>query len=397
MAHPNSTASLEKMLFQFLSAPDPMLSMLEWLCDQLMEAEFSARLGADKHERSESRNEYRAGFRPRRFDTRMGTMYLMVPKPRKGGYIPFFVTERKRSEAALMNVIQEAFINGVSTRKIDRLAKSLGIHSISRSQVSEITKELNVQVVEFRNRKLEAVYPVLWVDALYEKIRDNGHVKNMAVHVVCGLRMDGTRDILAVEPMYEESEASYRHLFDSLKARGMKTVWLVVSDAHKGLTASVRKSFVGASWQRCKVHFMRNIMAHIPAKEKASFAARLKQIWMQPDQESAIRYAQMVMDEYESRFPKAIKTLEDGLEDSLQYFRYEQISSRRISSTNMIERLNLEIRRRTNVVGIFPNMDSYIRLVTSYLIEYSEDWSTSRSYIDPKVLHQIATDRTQAA
>jgi len=180
------------MLFQFLNAPDPMLAMLEWLCDQLMDAEFSAKLGAGKHERSESRNEYRAGFRPRRFDTRMGTMYLMVPKPRKGGYIPFFVTERKRSEAALMNVIQEAFINGVSTRKIDRLAKSLGIHSISRSQVSEITKELNVQVGEFRNRKLEAVYPVLWVDALYEKIRDNGHVRNMAVHVVCGLRMDGT-------------------------------------------------------------------------------------------------------------------------------------------------------------------------------------------------------------
>ena len=156
----------------------------------------------------------------------------------------------------------------------------------------------------------------------------------------------------------------------------MESVWLVVSDAHKGLVASVRKSFVGASWQRCKVHFMRNIMAHIPAKEKASFAARLKQIWTQPDYESAVKYAGMVMDEYENRFPKAMEVLEAGLEDSLQYFQYEQISSRRISSTNMIERLNLEIRRRTNVVGIFPNMDSYIRLVTSYLIEYSEDWST---------------------
>ena len=380
-----------------MTAADPMLAMLEWLCDQLMEVEFSAKLGADRHERSETRNEYRAGFRPRRFDTRMGTMYLMVPKPRKGGYIPFFITEKKRSEAALMNVIQEAFINGVSTRKIERLAKSLGIHSISRSQVSEITRELNTQVDEFRNRSLDAVYPVLWVDALYEKIRDNGHVRNMAVHVVCGLRMDGTRDILAVEPMYEESEASYQHLFDSLKARGLESVWLVVSDAHKGLVSSVRKSFVGASWQRCKVHFMRNIMAHIPAKEKSSFAARLKQIWSQPDHASALRYARMVMEEYEDRFPKAIEILEAGLEDSLQYFQYKQIDSRRISSTNMIERLNREIRRRTNVVGIFPSMDSYIRLVTSYLIEYSEDWSTSRSYIDPKVLHQISTDRIHAA
>ena len=397
MAHPNSTVPFEKMLMQFLTAPDPMLAMLEWLCDQLMEVEITTKLGAKRHERTNSRNEYRAGFRPRRFDTRMGTMYLMVPKPRKGGYVPFFVTERKRSEAALMSVIQEAFINGVSTRKIERLAKSLGIDSISRSQVSEITKELNAQVGAFRSRPLEQIYPVLWVDALYEKIRDNGQVKNMAVHIVCGLRMDGTRDILAVEPMYEESEASYKHLFDSLKARGLKTVWLVVSDAHKGLVASVRKSFVGASWQRCKVHFMRNIMAHIQAKEKASFAAKLKQIWLQPDNDSALKYARMFMDEHETRYQKAIEILESGLEDSLQYFQFNQIDSRRISSTNMIERLNREIRRRTNVVGVFPGMDSYIRLVTSYLIEYSEDWSTSRSYVDSKVLYQIAADLIMAA
>jgi putative transposase len=397
MAPLNSTVSFEKMLMQFMTAPDPMLAMLEWLCDQLMEVEITAKLGAEKHERTDSRSEYRAGFRPRRFDTRMGTMYLMVPKPRKGGYIPFFVTERKRSEAALMNVIQEAFINGVSTRKIERLAKSLGIDSLSRGQVSEITRELNTQVGAFRNRPLEKVYPVLWVDALYEKIRDNGQVKNMAVLVVCGLRMDGTRDILAVEPMYEESEASYKHLFDSLKARGLKTVWMVVSDAHKGLVASVKKSFVGASWQRCKVHFMRNIMAHIPAKEKESFAAKLKQIWLQPDKDSALKYARMFMDEYEMRYPKAIETLESGFEDSLQYFQFKQIDSRRISSTNMLERLNREIRRRTNVVGVFPSMDSYIRLVTSYLIEYSEDWSTSRSYVDSKLLEQILLERFKAA
>jgi putative transposase len=176
-----------------------------------------------------------------------------------------------------------------------------------------------------------------------------------------------------------------------------KTIWLVVSDAHKGLIASVRKSFVGASWQRCKVHFMRNIMAHIPAKEKASFAAKLKQIWLQPDIDSAVRYARLFMDEYETRYPKATQTLEAGLEDSLQYFQFKQIDSRRISSTNMIERLNREIRRRTNVVGVFPSMDSYIRLVTSYLIEYSEDWSTSRSYVDSNVLNQIAADLNTAA
>lgn len=218
-----------------------------------------------------------------------------------------------------MSVIQEAFVNGVSTRKIERLAKSLGIESISKGQVSQISKELNAQVTSFRSRRLDKEYPVLWVDALYEKIRVDGHVKNMAVHVVCGLRMDGTRDIIAVNPMYEESEASYNSLFASLKARGLEKVWLVVSDAHKGLVAAVGKSFIGASWQRCKVHFMRNILAHIPAKEKESFAAQLKQIWNQPDQPSAQRYARNFMDAYENRFPKAIEILEEGLEDSLHF------------------------------------------------------------------------------
>lgn len=397
MAYPDSTVPFEKMLFQFMTAEDPMLAMLEWLCAQLMEVEITAKIGAEKYERSSSRKESRAGYRPRRFDTRVGTIYLMVPKPRKGGYIPFFVTERKRSEAALISVIQEAFVNGVSTRKIERLAKSLGIESISKGQVSQISKELNAQVNAFRSRRLDKEYPVLWVDALYEKIRADGYVKNMAVLVVCGLRMDGTRDIIAVDPMYEESEASYNSLFASLKSRGLEKVWLVVSDAHKGLVAAVGKSFIGASWQRCKVHFMRNILAHIPAKEKESFAAQLKQIWNQPDQPSAQRYARNLMDEYETRFPKAIEILEEGLEDSLQYLSYKKIDSRKISSTNVLERLNREIRRRTNVVGVFPSMDSYIRLVTTYLIEYSEDWSTSKAYVDPKALARISEAKATAA
>lgn len=397
MAYSNSNLPFEKMLLKFVAKEDPMLEMLKWLCEQLMEAELSAKIGADKSERSTERNGYRSGYRTRRFDTRMGTMYLVIPKPRKGGYIPFFVTEKKRSEVALMNVIQEAFINGVSTRKIDKLAKSLGIESISRGQVSNITKELNEKVNEFRSRTLDEEYPVLWVDALYEKIRDNGHVRNMAVHVVCDIKLDGTPGILAVQPMYEESEASYTALFQSLKDRGLKKTGLVVSDAHKGLVAAVPKAFVGSSWQRCKVHFMRNILAHIPAKQKKSFATKLKQIWLQPDYKSAKRYASMVMDEYESKYPEAIETLENGLEDSLQFFNFEKIDSRKIASTNMIERLNKEIRRRTRVVGIFPSMDSYIRLVTSYLIEYSEDWSSGRSYIDSKIIATIQEEKQTAA
>jgi len=354
-----------------------------------METEVQTKLGAEKSERVAKRQGYRSGYRVRRFDTRMGTMYLMVPKIRNGGYIPFFVEAKKRSEAALMNVIQEAYVNGVSTRKIEKLTKTLGIESISRGQVSAIAKDLNEQVAAFRSRSLEATYPVLWVDALYEKIRDGHSVKNMAVLVVTGVNLEGRRDILALEPMYEESTATYNKLFENLKARGLEKVWLVISDAHKGLIKAVRESFVGCSWQRCKVHFMRNILAYISGRDKKYFAEKLKQIWLQPDYESARKYARSLMDEYELRYPTAVETLEEGLEDSLQFFNFKEIDHRKISSTNILERLNREIRRRTKVVGIFPSMDSYIRLITSYMIEYSEDWSSSRSYINPEIVNAI--------
>ena len=396
MVYSNSIVSFEKMLMKFMSEDDPMLSMLKWLCEQLMEAEVTSKVNAAKSERTPERSGYRSGYRVRRFDTRMGSIYLFVPKLRKGGYIPFFISEKKRSEVALMNVIQEAYINGVSTRKIEKLAKSLGIDSISRSQVSEITKELNDQVAAFRNRPLEKTYPVLWVDALYEKIRYGKHVKNMAVLVVIGVDESGHRDILTIEPMQEESEATYKELFENLKARGLKDAWLVVSDAHKGLMKAIQSSFIGCCWQRCKVHFMRNILAHVPAKGKANFAGRLKQIWLQPDFESAKAYANSLMDQYENLYSSAIEVLELGLEDSLQFYNFERMDFRKISSTNMLERLNREIRRRTNVVGIFPSMDSYIRLVTTYLIEYAEDWSSGRCYIKPETIQLTQEDRMAA-
>ena len=207
------------------------------------------------------RSGYRSGYRPRRLDTRMGTMYLMVPKVRQGGYIPFFVTERKRSEAMLVQVVQEAFVQGVSTRKMEKLAHSLGIENLSRSQVSEMTKGLNEQVEEFRNRSLAGtVYPVLWVDALNEKVRVDGRIVSMAALIVCGVDENGHRDIVAVEPMAEESRSSYGVLFQNLKDRGLSTPRLIISDAHSGLVSAIRESFPGASWQRCKVHFMRNIL-----------------------------------------------------------------------------------------------------------------------------------------
>jgi len=368
---------------------DPMLSMLEWLCDKLMEAEISAKIGADKSKHSTDRQSYRSGYRPRRFDTRMGTIYLMVPKMRQGGYVPFFVSNRKRSEAALIQVVQEAFVNGVSTRKMERLAKSLGIESLSRSQVSNMAKELDEQVENFRNRPLDAChYPVLWVDALYEKVRFDGRVVSMAILLICGVNEAGTREVLAIEPMFEESRESYAQLFRKLKERGLRLPSLIISDAHAGLVAAIRESFPGASWQRCKVHFMRNILAKIPHRNKESFASELKQIWLAPDADAARKRAVALAEQYENRFPEAVKILEDGLEDSLQFFAFPALDSRKISSSNMLERLNKEIRRRTRVVGIFPNPDSYLRLVATYLIEYAEDWSDSRAYLSAESLQK---------
>ena len=391
MAQSKDTTKLSGMLFQFMGMEDPMLSMLEWLCAQMMEAEVSNQIGAEKHEQSRERTSHRCGFRPRRLDTRMDTMYLMVPKVRNGGYIPFFVTERKRSEAALIQVVQEAFVQGVSTRKMEKLAKSLGIEGISRIQVSEMTKGLNDRVDEFRNRPLTSDhYPVLWVDALYEKVRYGGRVVSMAILLVCGVNGEGKREVLALEPMLEESKESYRQLFEGLKERGLKRPFLVVSDAHKGLVAAIRDCFPGASWQRCKVHFMRNILAHVPHKEKDRFGSLLKSIWLTTDIKAAKQRAKDLADEYRTKCPKAIETLEDGLEDALTYLSFPSLDARKVSSNNMLERLNKEIRRRTRVVGIFPNPESYLRLVTAYLMEYSEDWSVTRAYLSEESLQSLS-------
>jgi len=386
MTKTKDTTFFENKLLDFITESDPLFAMMQWLTEQLMEIEVSKKANAKKGVHSAERKTYRCGNRLRRFDTRLGTMYLLIPKLREGGYVPFFVTEKKRSEQALIEVIQEAWVNGISTRKIDRLAKSLGIENISASQVSEINKGLDEMVATFRTRRLEAEYPVLWIDALYERIRDNNQTKNKAIMVVKGINLEGMQQILAVEGFEGETEENYRSLFSSLKARGLEKVWLCVSDAHKGLQNAIRKEFLGSSWQRCKVHFMRNILARVSLKDKLVFASKLKQIWMQPDRESAISYCRGIVQQYEDVFPEAIGILEDGLEDSLQFYSFQEIDSRKISSTNTIERLNKEIRRRSSVVGIFPSTESYIRLLCTYLMEYEEDWQTGRSYIKAESL-----------
>ena len=257
----------------------------------------------------------------------------------------------------------------------------MGIENISSAQVSEFNRDLDAQVAEFRGRPLEQEYPFLWIDALYQKVRVEGRVVSVAVMIACGVNKAGNREILAVEPMFDESEDSWRLFFQKLKGRGMKRTALCVSDAHAGIQAAVRKEWLGASWQRCKVHFMRNILARVPHREKARFAAHLKQIWLEPDKKSARRAAATLIDDYEKRFPEAIRCLEEGLDDSLAFYDFPEIDKKRISSTNGQERLNREIRRRSRVVGVFPSIESYVRLTICYLVEYAEDWNSERSYI----------------
>ena len=387
MAKRNDTEYFKRKLLEFIAEEDPLLTMMQWILDQLMQMEAEGKVGAAKGEHNGSRTTHFSGRRVRRFDTRLGTMYLLIPKLRKGGYIPFFITERKRSEAALMEVVQEAFINGVSTRKIEVLAKKLGIETLSASQVSEINKGLNEQVARFRTRPLNGEYPVIWVDAVYEKIRADDRVISMPIFVMCGVNLEGKREILGIEPMYDESEASWKAVFEGLRDRGLKKAWLVVSDAHLGIQAAVRRHFIGASWQRCKVHFMRNVMAKVKHCDKDIFAEKLKQIWLQPDRKSAIRTAKILMAEYRKRYPEAIEILAVGLEDSLQFYSFPNFDRRKISSTNALERMNREIRRRSKVIGVFPSAESYVRLITCYLMEYTDDWETERNYITREAIH----------
>ena len=381
MAQRDYKTIFQGLLMGFLLEEDPIKAMLEWMLRELMRVEVEAKVGAPKGKHSKARKTHYSGYRVRQLNSRVGTIYLVVPKVRKGGYIPFFVTEKKRSEVALLSLVQEAFVNGVSTRKIERLAKSLGIGGISASQVSEITKGLDERVEEFRRRPLQAEYPFIWVDALYEKVRCNNRVVSSAIMIAQGVDIKGQREVLAVEPMWEESEESWREFMRKLKRRGVRKVRMFISDAHQGIQAAVRKEWIGASWQRCKVHFMRNILAKVPHRHKANLSEQLKQIWLQPDRRSAERLAELLIKEYEGKYPEAMRCLEEGLEDSLQFYNFPEIDKRRISSTNVLERTNREIRRRSRVVGVFPSIESYLRLVTAYLIEYTEDWANENAYI----------------
>ena len=385
MAQAHDTTGLNEVLQEISESGNPLLTMLRMICQEVMELEVSQKINADRSERSEDRIGYRSGYRDRRLDTRLGTLNLTIPKLRSGGYVPTFMERWQRSEQALVATIHDIYVMGVSTRKVKALAESMGIESISAAEVSNMAKSLDEQVEAFTGKQ----FPILWVDAIYEKVRVDSRVVSMAIEIVCGVSTDGHREVLAIEPMAMESKDSYLALFRDLRSRGLEVPKLIISDAHTGLVAAIQEGFPGASWQRCKVHFMRNILAHIPQRTKDAFAKELKQIWLAEDAEHARALAVALAEKYRSKYPKAIECLENGLEDSLTFFSFPMIDQRKIASSNMIERLNKEIRRRTRVVGIFPNEASYMRLVGSYILEYAEDWAYERVYLSPESIRKM--------
>ena len=363
-----------KLIETASGAEDPLRAMAELLTDFVMEAEVTAKVGAEPHQRSEERTGYRNGHRERRWDTRLGTLKLQVPKLREGGYVPSFIEHRKRSEQALVSVIQEAVVQGVSTRKIENVLAEFGIAGVSAGQVSQLCAGLDEKVQQFRERRLgESRY--VWVDAVYEKVREDDRVESMAVVIATGVNRQGRREVLGLDVIPTESEEGWAQFFKDLKERGLTGVQLVISDAHGGLKNAVRK-VLKAEWQRCKVHFYRNVLVQVPKRSQAEVSEAMKAVFVQRDEKSARAKAAEVVRHFQNRYAKAMEIFETGIDDVLSYLHYPAAHRVRISSTNPIERLNLEIRRRTRVIGIFPHRGACLRLIGMLLVEMHEDWLT---------------------
>ena len=364
----------DKLIERAAEAEDPLRTMAELITGFLMEAEVANQVGAEAHERTEQRTTHRNGYRDRRWDTRLGTMQLQVPKVREGGYVPSFIEHRKRSEQALISVIQEAVVKGVSTRKIEAVLEELGIAGVSAGQVSQLCAALDEKVRKFREGPLGEIRYV-WVDALYEKVRVDDRVESMAVVIATGANLQGRREVLGFDVIAAESEEGWAEFFKGLKERGLHGVKLVISDAHTGLKNAVRK-VLKVEWQRCKVHFYRNVLVHVPKRSQGEVSEAMKAVFVQRDEKSAKTKAADLVRQFQSRFAKAMEIFEAGIDDVLSYLHYPQPHRVRISSTNPLERLNLEIRRRTRVVGIFPNPAACLRLIGMLLVEKNDDWIT---------------------
>jgi len=360
------------------------------LAQALMELEVTQQLGAGRHERTGERTGHRNGYRERTWDTRVGTIELQVPRVRDGGYIPSLLEPRRRSERALLAVVQEAYVQGVSTRRVDALVQAMGMEGISKSQVSRVCQDLDREVDAFRSRRLEDVYPYVWLDATYIKVRIDGRVVPQAVVIAVGVRMSGERAVLGVDVGPSEEGAFWQQFLRSLVARGLRGVQLVISDSHEGLKGAIASVFQGASWQRCKVHFMRNALSYVPKATQGLVATTIRTVFADPDPARARVQWRHVADGFRDRFERLATLMDDAEDDVLAYLAFPPEHWRQIWSNNPQERLNREVKRRTDVVGIFPNAPAVLRLVGAILGEQHDEWQTGRRYMSAESLAKLA-------
>ena len=388
----NETISEIEALKALLSeGPDHLVlaEMLGFVADRLMSLDADQLCGAGKHERSTDRANHRNGYRPRAWETRAGRIDLKIPKLRKGSYFPEFLEPRRAAEKAMAAVIQEAYVQGLSTRSVDDLVKAMGMTGVSKSQVSRLCGEIDERVNAFLNRPLEGDWPYLWLDATYIKARRSGRIVSVAAIVAVGVNMDGRREVLGVAVQPSEAEVFWDEFLRSLADRGLRGVKLIIADDHKGLKAAAAK-VMGASVQRCRVHFMRNALACVGKKDKPIVTAALRTAFDQDTLASSKEHWAKLIGAFETRHPKLAELMRRAEDDVLAYKTFPKDHWPKIHSTNPLERLNKEIKRRTNVVGIFPNEAAITRLVGALMLEQNDEWAVTRRYMTLETVGDIA-------
>ncbi|MFN2569552.1 MAG: IS256 family transposase [Candidatus Dormibacteria bacterium] len=372
---------------------DLLREMVSTFTGALMNAEADALCGAQYGERTPERVNSRNGYRERTWDTRAGSIELAIPKLRTGSYFPDWLLEpRRRSERALVAVVAECYLRGVSTRRVEGLVQTLGIERLSKSQVSVMAQELDEMVESFRSRPLgPAGYPYVWIDALTQRVREGGRIVNVCVVLATGVTTDGKREVLGVDVVTSEDGAAWTAFIRGLVARGLSGVRLVISDAHEGLKNAIAATLPGAGWQRCRTHFMRNLLTRVPKSAHAVVATIVRSIFAQPDGDTTWAQLRRVVEQLEEKFPEAAVMLGDAAEEILAFTSFPKEHWRQIWSNNPQERLNKEVRRRTDVVGIFPNREAIIRLVGALLAEQNDEWAVARRYMGVESLSRSYT------
>jgi putative transposase len=366
---------------------DVVRESVAWLVAEVMEAEVAGQIGAGLGEVSPDRVTQRNGYRDRAWATRAGELELRIPKLRQGSYFPSFLEPRRRAEQALVAVVQEAYVNGVSTRKVDRLVEQMGVH-MSKDQVSRLCRGLDEQVQAFRERPLEGRYPYLWLDGKIERVRERGGVRQKCLVIAYAVHESGRREVIGLDVGEAETEAFWREFLRSLRARGLTGVRLCVSDCHEGLRAAIAQ-VLGCPWQRCSVHFLRNMLGHCAKRQQPMISAAIRGIFQAASSQEARGRLAEVVERLEPIAPKVAELLLDAESDLLGFYAFPREHWSKLRSTNPLERVNREIGRRTDVVGIFPTDAALIRLAGALLVEQNDEWIVSRRYLSQESLSSV--------